>query len=282
MTIRTKCRRRSLPLHRCPITFHRKPIVSKDSLVVTFGSCFALELKKWLKRKGYRVGSTGDDYELIWYNTRTILYEFERVARRWEQSRDDVWELPDGRWQDPYRRCVFAESKASLWEKIKRLDDAMRTDILAADVVVITLGLTEVFSLEGRVICACPGYAGGGGQEYRFGQSSTAYNLENMIRSVELLHDHNPKAELVLTVSPVPMFATFRDMDQAVANMASKSILRAVADEVCRRFDHVHYFHSYEMATLSPSDDVYKADGRHVKPTFVDRIMTEFEKEFVE
>lgn len=283
MNLRKKNRKRSQSFDDHPITALVNPIINKQSKIVTIGSCFALEVRKWLTSNGYNAFSESK-YELIWYNTYTILAELERVAETWEQDEDDVWHLEDGRWQDPYRRCVFADSKEQLLSDIDNLNRAIGQAIRETDILIITLGLTEVFVRPStdRVICASPGYSGGGGQECWFRASNYSDNYENICRTIDLLYNVNRKCKVILTVSPVPFFSTFREMDHIVANTASKSILRAVADEITRKYLNVHYFHSYEMVVGENRKDVYKADGRHVKPEYVAKIMEQFERIFMQ
>ena len=74
----------------------------------------------------------------------------------------------------------------------------------------------------------------------------------------------------MLTVSPVTLEATATDNDVVVANLESKSLLRAVAGQVSREFDNVHYFPSYELAMYY---DIFEEDGRHVTREAVARII---------
>ena len=257
-------------------------LINKDSKILTIGSCFALELRKWLTNNGYNAFEQ-DKYELIWYNTYTILYEFARIVNKWKQKDKDIWQLSDGRWQDPYRRCVFSDTKIELLLEIRRLDNILGEAIKSSNVIIITLGLTEVFvKRDGNVICGVPGYCGGGGHDCSFLASNYVQNYENIKKVVEYLAEVNPTCNLVLTVSPVPFFATFRELDHLVANTASKSILRAVADEITKNCNNVYYFHSYEMVACEDRQNVYKPDGRHIRSSYVKKIMGEFERFFIE
>ena len=96
------------------------------------------------------------------------------------------------------------------------------------------------------------------------------------------IKDFNPKAKIILTVSPVPLGSTFSDSDNLIANTESKSILRAVAGAIVRKYDFCNYFHSYEMATSLDRSQVFIQDARHISKPFVRHIMFEFEKYFVE
>jgi tetratricopeptide (TPR) repeat protein len=69
---------------------------------------------------------------------------------------------------------------------------------------------------------------------------------------------------IILTVSPVPLGATFTGSDVAVANCYSKSVLRAAAEAAVAEFDHIEYFPSYESVTLSERALAFAEDQIHV------------------
>ena len=59
---------------------------------------------------------------------------------------------------------------------------------------------------------------------------------ENLERIHALMARHNPGCRLLITVSPVNLWATFRrDLDVVSASCNSKSTLRAAADEFAAR-----------------------------------------------
>jgi hypothetical protein len=95
---------------------------------------------------------------------------------------------------------------------------------------------------------------------------------------------HNPDCKLLVTISPVNLWATFRkDLDVISASCNSKSTLRAVADEFTLRHENVFYFPAFEMATIyRPLTGLtYFADGRenyHVNKDTVKFIMHHFFK----
>jgi hypothetical protein len=84
-------------------------------------------------------------------------------------------------------------------------------------------------------------------------------------------------ATLVLTTSPVPLHSTFTKLDVRVANMESKSRIRAAVSEFVERHPDVRYFHSYEMVmTAERQSDYFREDGRHVHRHAVKYIVSEF------
>lgn len=298
MSIRRTCRRIPESLTEHPITFVPNPLIDKSSKVLALGSCFALRVKEFLLANGYGVLNEGDlrpwmvngrpEFDpRIYYNTFCIRYEFERMIGEFVQDEDDIWEPHQTLtkvYQDPYRRMLAATDRESLWDRIREVDAAMQKHIVQANLVIITLGLTEVFFQQhnDRAICAAPGYCGGGGIGCEFRATEYQENYDNIEQVIRILAKVNPKAQMVLTVSPVPLGSTFApNTDHAVANCESKSTLRAVAGALVRKYPNVHYFHSYELVMHAPRETVFLEDGRHVQPTYVAGIMQDFERAFV-
>jgi len=286
--MQTQCRRNRYDFKSHPITADHVPFVHKESRVLTIGSCFAYEIRGYLIANGYHVLNQSMPKQLLWYNTATILYEFERVNGDFAQDIDDYWHVNDdgqrnsGLYQDPYRRLVFAESPVMLKQIVDGIDAQMDAYIREADVIVITLGMTENWlnKRNGKTICACPRYGKGAGYDATFEMTRYHENHYNIATAMEILHEVNPSAQVILTVSPVAIAATFRNIDHLIANTESKSILRAVAGEVAAEFDFVHYFHSYELALNT--QDSFCWDGRHVAKDFVSGVvMPDFEKHFL-
>lgn len=275
------------PLNVRPIEFDACKFIDKNTKITTFGSCFAYEVNLFLNRKGYKILNTEilenkGEPNLIWYNTYSILYEFQRVTGEFKQDEGELWMLPDGTWQDPYRRLVMHKDKQELCKIIKNLDEIVINSIKNADCIVITLGLTETWFLpyNNKAICACPGYARGGGENCYFRNLNFMENYENMMKIVKIIKDVNKNCKIILTVSPVPLAKTFTNNDHMIANTYSKNTLRSVAGLLDEQ-GHVSYFHSYEMALGHDRREVFIEDARHIRRDFVDKIMGEFEKKYV-
>ena len=86
----------------------------------------------------------------------------------------------------------------------------------------------------------------------------------------------NAKVEqrVLITVSPVPLHATYRNQDVLQANCYSKSTLRSAAEEFIMANPEVAYFPSYEMVTLADTARAWAGfDFRHVSPQIVGNIM---------
>lgn len=281
--MRTKYRKRDESLKAVPMTIEPSFYITKESPIFTIGSCFALEIRNYLLGKGFNLLNKDLDEELIWYNTYTILYEFQRLSGEFYQEDDDLWKVKEG-YQDPYRRSLFNSSPEKLLSIVRDIDDKIKKYIQEAELLIITLGLVEVWEQpDGKVICSCPGYpkGRGGGQHCSFKMTGYEENFDNMCKVVDILKQYNPKCNLLITTSPVPLANTFRNVDHLVANTESKSVLRSVCGALDRKYDNVQYYHSYELASHFDKKSVFKPDGRHVRPEFVAYIMQDFYKNFV-
>jgi len=265
------------------------PIIRRETKIFTMGSCFALEIRHALLRRGFNVWPKISDLEfdhqsqivnllpdeddLSHYDTFTIRQEFEKAFDGRNFEAGDFWEISgrsinkvmqrDKVWQDPYRKNIFASDPAGIADVSRKLDARIREGIMEAEVYVITLGLIETWRnrTNGLHACVYPGSGGGGGEsEVELHVASYQENYENMRRVCELVFSHFPERRIILTVSPVALERTFRDIDVVIANMESKSTLRAVAGQICREFPQVHYLPTYELFMYH---DLFGNDGRH-------------------
>jgi tetratricopeptide (TPR) repeat protein len=91
--------------------------------------------------------------------------------------------------------------------------------------------------------------------------------------AVRLVLATRPGKKILLTTSPVPLGRTFTDTDVIMANMYSKSVLRAVAEEITVKYPAVDYFPSYETVMLTDRRLAWTDDLRHVRDDLVGRIV---------
>jgi hypothetical protein len=97
-----------------------------------------------------------------------------------------------------------------------------------------------------------------------------------MRTALRLLKQLNPRMQVVLTVSPVPLHRSFNQHDIFVNNMESKCTMRAVAAQICREFDWVHYFPSFEIVWGVGAAAYKDEDLLHVKEEVVGMIIDQF------
>jgi hypothetical protein len=260
------------------------------------GSCFAREIKSVLVREGFTYVAEEVDHPAAkhagaaWerlYNTFSMRQIFEYTFEDW--SPDLRWWMApvSGTIQDPYRRIVLYDNPDEAEADFANHRACSRRVLEKAEVLILTLGLTEIWEdkVDGSVICLPSGpYVNEGGDmsRYRFRVSRYPENLANLERIHSIMARHNPACELIVTVSPVHLWATFRpDADVISASCNSKSTLRAVADEFAATHDNVCYFPAYEMATIyrpmiGQSIFTESRENFHVNQETVDFIMKSF------
>jgi hypothetical protein len=284
------------------VTVQPERLLAPDTRIFTMGSCFAVEIRNALRARGNRVlpdyfrlrfpadqasiGKLPERDNVNHYDTFSIVQEFERAFREAPASSFPPLDVVPGslrkrlgssaRWQDPYRREVYAATRDSIESVSDAITQTIGEGIHQADVYVLTLGLIEtwvdqtsgrhVWSERVRRLVANP-------ERIRFHQSSYEENLRNLRRIIDLILHHYPDRLVVLTVSPVALGETWSGMDVVSANTLSKSLLRTVAGQIQRDHPAVRYWPSYELAQRN---DLFEADGRHVTPPSVRHIVDTF------
>ena len=134
----------------------------------------------------------------------------------------------------------------------------------------------DVRTSDGTVYPLAPGVAGGEHDPARheFVNLDIHDVMADMEAFLEGLRAINPKVKAILTVSPVPLIATYEDRNVLVATTYSKSVLRVAADMLYRRYDWVEYFPSYEIIVGNYNNSAYfEADFRGINAIGVDHAM---------
>jgi len=276
--------------------------ITPSTRIASMGSCFAREIRRRLIQKKYTYITEETHHpaaihaSAAWervYSTHCMRQIFEYTFERWEPDQR-WWQAPkSGKIQDPYRRVILYDGLTEAEEDFRRHCRHSRRALTQAEVLILTLGLTEIWQdrVDKSVICLPAGpYVNEGGDmsRYEFRVSRYGENLDNLERIHEIMAKHNPECKLLVTVSPVNLWATFRkDLDVISASCNSKSTLRAVADEFTVRHKNVFYFPAFEMATIyQPLSGVtYFSEGRenfHVNKATVKFIMNHFFKFYSE
>ena len=146
--------------------------------------------------------------------------------------------------------------------------------LLTCDVVIITLGLVEAWydNLTKMYVNQKPPNSVLLRDRYRFElvQLSFSESFDLLQPAVKALVDSGKK--LLLTVSPVPLMASFSGRDALIANEYSKSSLRVCAEMLFNSSNRIDYFPSYEMVRYGGAAN-YNPDAIHVKDAVVGRIV---------
>lgn len=281
--------------------YRKKFDIGVDYAVATCGSCFAQHIGKRLDRQGYNYmdvepipeGLSADKAKALGYGiysarygnvytSRQLIQLFERAYG--ELDFDEVWKDKKGRYVDPFRPNLCGEGYTTAEEVLheQRLHlSNVRRMFETLDVFVFTMGVTETWinRQSGAVYPICPGVTAGSfdPDQHEFVNLDYATILEEMESFLSRLRSVNPNAKVLLTVSPVPLTATAEERHVLLSTMASKSILRAVADQLYRRHAHVDYFPSYDIIMSPPYKSMFfKNNLRSIHEEGVDYVMSHF------
>jgi len=285
-----------------PIIQNFEPRISHRTSISTAGSCFAQHIAARLHAAGYNYyiaenapeGTTIEEakrrnygiysarYGNI-YSTRQLLQLVKMSIGEFVPG-DKFWRRTDGRYIDPYRPNILDEGFSSpeelLFDRSEHLA-AVRRMLTDSEIFIFTLGLTEIWTSvdDGAVYPLPPGSVGASVApgSYQFVNLTVDEVRSELLAIIDMLRNINPRIRIILTVSPVPLIATYEKKHVVCATAYSKSILRVAADEAWRLRPDVNYFPSYEIITSNFSRGLcFEDDFRTVSPGGVDRVMKLF------
>ena len=281
--------------------------ISKDAKVATAGSCFAQHISSRLANIGFNYFVTENNLELSkseqkrrnysifsarfgnLYTARQLLQLFEEAFEG--RSREvTAWQRSDGKFVDPFRPNIEPDGFENTENVQSSRDEHLsyvRQMFLEADVFIFTLGLTESWRsiISGDVYPLAPGVVAGefDDKRYEFVNFTAQEVTADLSSFLQKLKSVNPEIKVLLTVSPVPLIATYENRHVLVSTVYSKSALRVAAEEALQKFDWVDYFPSYEIITGHYNfGKYYEKDLREVNPIGVGHAMRCFLKNYIQ
>ena len=286
--------------------FAAKFAIAKKDKVATAGSCFAQHIARTLSKSGfnYYVTETAPQdlsteqahlhnygvFSARYGNIYTVRQFVQLIERAYGKFRPDegYWIRKDGALVDPFRPQIepngFKDAEA-LKASQETLFAAVRSLIENMDIFVFTLGLTEGWrsKVDGAVFPLAPGVAGGvpDPDRYEFVNFTAEEVTIDLFKAIDLIRGINPSCRVILTVSPVPLIATYERRHALVSTTYSKSVLRVAAQTVADAVAEVDYFGSYEIITGSYSRGAYFHDDlRSVTDEGVAHVMGVFMRNY--
>lgn len=277
--------------------------ITPETRVATAGSCFAQHIARHLKGAGFNYYVAEPGHPLIpedmrqshnygvfsarygnIYTARQLRQLIDRAWARYEPV-EEPWVDDDLSVRDPFRPAIqpgnFISAREMEADRAQHLA-AVRHMFETLDVFVFTLGLTEcwVSRQDGAVFPVCPGVQGGkfDPDRYVFHNQTVAEVVADTEAVLKQLAASNPRAHVVLTVSPVPLAATAVPGGHVLTSTTySKSVLRVAAQMLADSHSSVHYFPSYEVITGAFNRGEYFApDLRNVVEQGVSHVMRLF------
>jgi hypothetical protein len=256
-----------LPGHTPP-----QPLLEAGDRVITLGSCFAQELRSYLERAGFAADTLRIPEGLN--NSHAIL---DFVS----------WCVTGRETGTGFRYDTTAAGEIREWKPAQSPSFFLR-HLQEAGAFVFTLGLAEVWQDRVSGVVFWRGVPKDVYDERRhvFRLTTVDENERNIVQAIDLIRRVN-SAPIVLTLSPVPLKATFREISCVSADCVSKSTLRVALDAVvARRLPNVYYWPSFEMVRWLgahlpwPAYGFNRGDSRHVTRYLVAQIIDSFIEAF--
>jgi tetratricopeptide (TPR) repeat protein len=229
------------------VDLNRAPkFINQGTKFFTMGSCFARNLAKSLQASGF----PAHHMEISEYINTTFA---NRVFVDWLSDADI----------DAAIRERIVELLPPAWSKENTLQI-----IKGSDVFILTLGVAPAFfdratgdfvlprpsALNSRVLA----------EKYLFRTTTVQENVDNVRYLLNFIRGIAPKIKVVVTVSPVPMLASFEYESAVQADCLSKSTMRLVAHEIVNNsnIENILYWPSFEVFRWAGSNasNYYAAD----------------------
>ena len=245
-----------------------EPSLTKRSKILTIGSCFAEELRNYFLT--HDISS-----EIVFVppglNNTYALKSFFNWIETGTADDEDMW----------YEQ---ADNAGGVVWRPDEERHSLLTVFGSLDCVVMTIGLAEIWEDVERKTVFWRGVPRSiyNAEKHVCRVSSVEENVVNLESALRSLKVIAPKAQVIISLSPVPLKATQTGFSCVTADCLSKSILRvAISNVVEKKQDHVHYWPSFEIVRWLSGHvgkSFFGEDGnaRHVNRFAVELILNEF------
>jgi tetratricopeptide (TPR) repeat protein len=205
--------------------------ISKSTRFFTMGSCFARNLSASLNQNGY----ISHHMEISEYINTTFA---NRIFADWLRDAEI----------DP----AIGGRIMELMPNVQTKEHTLET-IRNSNVFILTLGVAAAFfdRTTGAFVLPRPSALNSRAlaEKYQFRTASVQENVDNVRYLIDFVRSVAPDIRIVVTVSPVPLLASFEYESAVQADCLSKSTMRLVAHEVVNNsgIDNVWYWPSFEV-----------------------------------
>jgi hypothetical protein len=243
----------------------KNKIIDKETIFFTMGSCFARNIAVSLIKSGFNANHMEiSEYINSTYANRALVNYLLGIEQKDEINKRIEQLLPAG---------------------FKKND--INVKISQSNIFILTLGVAPAFfdAQTGEFVLPSPNSLNTRvlAEKYTFRTTSVQENIENVKYLIDFIRNISPKINIVITVSPVPLLASFEFESCVQADCLSKSTMRLVAHEIVNNsgYDNITYFPSFEIFRWGGSNysNFYAADDGaawHVSEDKVDSTVKAF------
>lgn len=210
-------------------------LLESNDLVMTMGSCFARNLGEALGRRGL----SGKVYRVYEEANSPLLNELLLDCL--------INEKPSVAASELFSAEISAE-----------MGDQFLADLKSAAGFILTVGVGICcYEKKSGKLVVRPNAREHYDCAWRVIEPKEA--AQSIRRFIDMLKGINPLLDIVVTVSPVPLFRSFQTPSAFVEDCLSKSALRLAVHEVVEHDSSVHYWPTFEF---------FRWLGSHVDPVF--------------
>jgi len=260
----------------------------KSPRLMSFGSCFASRISKMIEKSDANFVSSSDfvcskkvhkkpliknEFSLPTGNIYTSRH-FRQFIERAVGKNDElprIIKAGKGDLRNSFRPTVYSyKNEFSLRYDDELLLKNFIDEVSKSNILFLTLGLTETWvdKETGLVLPNVPGCGLGVFDEkvYEFVDLKYDELLSDLTIIHHILRDLNSSIEVVLTVSPIPLLATYKNKSVIEASNEAKAVIRAAVNEAVARHKHLYYFPSYDiiMDTRCVGENFAVGNGREI------------------
>jgi hypothetical protein len=285
----------------------RFELINTSDKIASAGSCFAQNIARYLTGRNFSYNvcepapiffdrDQASDWGYGQFSCRfgniyTILQLeqlLERALGQRHVAADQFWQNADGKWFDLLRprinRYGFDSREVAEMDTREHLTAVLEM-FRTSSVFIFTYGLIEYWydEKDGTVFPTAPGCGYGvfDPSRHKAGLMSVGDIVRSTQAVMKMIREINPDIKVIVTVSPVPLLATHRNMNIVQASVHSKSTLRVAVEECLPLFEQLYYFPSYEIVTQYCSEPIWDETGRNPSQSSLDVVFNNFEYTFV-
>ena len=279
-------------------------ITSKDK-IVSFGSCFSSKIKEICDKLELNYLKKNDlsekhidkinlekktNFSLNYGNIYTSKHFLQLIKRVVGTHTNLPRIIVDNKNR---KRNSFRSNILSYYDnKALRDDDQnhlknISSLIKEANILVFTVGLTEHWIDNDTLYCLpqVPGCGVGDfdKNKFKFLNSELFEVVDEILESIDLIKKINKNIKFILTLSPVPLVATYSNLSAVEANIYSKTLLRQAISFVQKEnLTYVDYFPSYEIMTNPHYMNLNFLDNKRTVSDFgLELIIDQFNRKYV-
>ncbi|MBI5130278.1 MAG: GSCFA domain-containing protein [Rhodopseudomonas palustris] len=242
-------------------------LFNTSSTLITAGSCFATNLRNYLVKCG--LGNTEQYAIPDGLDNSYAIRSWVEFALTGKRTDSDYW---------------YAKTNSAIG-----LYDADRTRAARlfdeANGIILTFGLAQVWedSATGGVFWRGVPRAIYDAGRHRARMTTVQENSDNIAAIISTIRAWRPDFPIVMTLSPVPLKATFNGTSPIIGDCISKTTMRAALNEVFTTLSddqNLFYWPSFEIIRWVSSHCNFTPyggfDGRHVDEAVIDAIIKRF------